>query len=221
VSQNQGQPPDDLPPDQLGLPPPSDIAIKADASARKAGKHLIVLSVLAVIGLAALAVIFREELEDFEEYGYLGAFFISILSGGTIIVYVPGVPVVFTLGGLVSLPFLVGIAAGLGEGLGAFTFYVAGRGGHSLLTEKQRSNKVYRTVEGWMTRHGLLTLFLASAIYNPVFSAIAATAGATRYSLWKFYLSCAAGKIVKGTYTAYLGAWGLAYILEWFHISLD
>jgi membrane protein DedA with SNARE-associated domain len=221
ASHETNEPHEDFSPNQPELPTASDIAINGSVPPKKVGKPILVLSVLFIIGLAAMAVLFRDQLRDFEEYGYLGAFVISILSGGTIIVYVPGVPVVFTLGGLVSFPFLVGIAAGAGEALGAFTFYLAGRGGQSLLTEKQKSNRVYSKVEGWMTRHGFLTLFLASAIYNPVFSVIAATAGAIRYPVWKFYLSCAMGKIVKATYTAYLGAWGLGYILEWFHISLD
>lgn len=187
---------------------------------KKAAKYLIILSVLFIVGIAALAVVFREDVKDFHEYSYLGAFLISVMSGGTIIVPVPGVPVIFALGGIVPYPFLVGIAAGLGEGLGAFNFYLAGRGGRSFLTEKHRSNRVYSRVEGWMTRRGYLILFLGSAIFNPAFALIGATAGAMRMPPWKFYLVCAAGKVIKGTYVAYLGMWGLGYIVEWFGISL-
>jgi uncharacterized membrane protein YdjX (TVP38/TMEM64 family) len=98
--------------------------------------YLIIISGLVVIGIAALAVAFRGELANFKEYGYLGAFLISLMAAATIIIYVPGVPVVFDLGGLLPNPFFVGLAAGLGEAIGEFTGYLAGRGGHVFLKEK-------------------------------------------------------------------------------------
>jgi membrane protein YqaA with SNARE-associated domain len=186
---------------------------------RKTGRYLILLSALLVIAIAALAVIYRSELKDFKEYGYLGAFVVSFMAGATIIVYVPGVPLVFALGGLLPYPFLVGIAAGLGEALGEFTGYLAGRGSGSFLKNQKpgRAQRLYSRIEGWMTKHGYLTLFLASAVFNPFFDLIGATAGATRMPPWKFYIVVAAGKIVKGTYVAYLGMLGMDYILRWFH----
>ena len=194
---------------------------KYQATRKKASKYLIVASLLFVVGLAALAVVFRDDLRTFHQYSYPGAFIISVMSGGTIIVPIPGIPVIFALGGIVPYPFLVGLAAGLGEALGAFTFYVGGRGGQSMLTEKQRNSGVYTRLDRWMTSRGSLTLFVASAIFNPVFSVISAMAGATRFPAWKFYVACAAGKTVKGMYVAYLGAWGLGHVLGWFGISLD
>ena len=59
-----------------------------------------------------------------------------------------------------------------------------------------------------MAKRGYLTVFLASAVFNPFFMFFGATAGATRMAPWKFYLASAAGKIVKATYVAYLGALG-------------
>jgi len=188
---------------------------------RKASKYLVVFSVLFIIGMAALAVVYRDELKHFQEYGYLGAFVISIMSGGTLIVPIPGVPIIFALGGILSYPFLVGLCAGAGEGLGACNFYMAGRGGHTYVPEKQRSNRFYAWVERWMTRHGYITLFLGSAIFNPAFSLIGLMAGASKMPLWKFYLVCAAGKAVKGTYVAYLGTLGMGFVLEWFGIDLN
>ena len=73
----------------------------------------------------SLAVVFREDIERiignierYEKYAYIIAFVVNFMAGATVIVYVPGVPVVFALGGIVHYPFLVGIAAGLGEALG-------------------------------------------------------------------------------------------------------
>ncbi len=184
---------------------------------RRYGWYLIVLSVLMMIGIAALAVIFRDDWRDFKEYGYLGAFVVSFMAGATVIVYVPGVPLVFALGGLLPYPFLVGIAAGLGEAAGEFTGYLAGRGGSSYLENQKPGlgQRLYRRVEGWMKAHPYLTLFVASAVFNPFFDLVGATAGATRMAPWKFYGIVAVGKIVKGTYVAYLGMMGMSRILDW------
>jgi membrane protein YqaA with SNARE-associated domain len=150
------------------------------------------------------------------------------MAGATVIVYVPGVPTVFALGGIVRFPFVIGIVAGLGEALGGFTGYMLGRGGESYLKEPQSNGriqrafqKIYSRIDGWMGKRGYLTVFLASAIFNPFYMFFGATAGATRMSPWKYYLASAAGKIVKATYVAYLGHWGMGYILEWLHISTE
>jgi membrane protein YqaA with SNARE-associated domain len=189
---------------------------------RKAAWYMIGISAVAVIGIAALAVIYSDEVRNLEEYGYAGAFVISFMAGATIIVYVPGVPVVFALGGILPYPFLVGIAAGLGEALGEFTGYLPGRGSRSFLQNQKpgRGQRVYARVEGWMKKRGYLTLFLASAVFNPFFDLFGATAGATRMTPWKFYLVCAAGKAVKGTYVAYLGMLALGPVLEFFGYKL-
>ena len=222
VGEDKQRPSSKLPSDPLKLPTNANVlGENRQEPSKKAAKYLIMLSALFIIGIAALAVVFREEVADFHQYSYLGAFLISVMSGGTVIVPVPGVPVIFTLGGIVPYPFLVGLAAGLGEGLGAFNFYLAGRAGQSFLTEKHKRNRVYSRVEGWMTKRGYLILFLGSAIFNPAFALIGATAGAMRMPAWKFYLVCATGKAVKGIYVAYLGMWGLGYILDWFGIDLQ
>lgn len=79
--------------------------------------------------LMAMAVIYYWEwVRGLEAYGYLGAFLISILGGATIIVPVPMLAVVFALGAVMKYTWLVGIANGLGETLGALTIYMTGYG---------------------------------------------------------------------------------------------
>ena len=50
-----------------------------------------------VIGIAALAVAFSEELTNFKEYGYFGAFLVSLMAAATFIIYVLGMLVIFAL----------------------------------------------------------------------------------------------------------------------------
>ena len=202
---------------------------------RKRGWYLILLSVLLIVAIGVLAVVFKNDLKDiirdierYEKYAYIIAFVVNFMAGATVIVYVPGVPTVFALGGIVQFPFVVGIVAGLGEALGGFTGYMLGRGGESYLKEPQSNGriqrafqKIYSRIDSWMGKRGYLTVFLASAIFNPFYMFFGATAGATRMAPWKYYLASAAGKIVKATYVAYLGHWGMGYILEWLHISTE
>ena len=59
--------------------------------------YLIILSALLFIGIAALAVAFGVETANFKEYGYLGAFVVSLMATVALIIYVPGMLVIFAL----------------------------------------------------------------------------------------------------------------------------
>jgi membrane protein YqaA with SNARE-associated domain len=206
-----------------------------DGQARKPRKrswYLILLSVLLIVAIGVLAVAYKEDLQrivqnidEYQNYAYAIAFVVNFMAGATVIVYVPGVPTVFALGGIVPFPLIVGIVAGLGEALGGFTGYMLGLGGESYLKEPgngriQRAfQKIYSRIDSWMGKRGWVTVFLASAIFNPFYMFFGATAGATGMPPWKYYLASAAGKIVKATYVAYLGAWGMGYILGWLGIK--
>ncbi len=188
------------------------------------GWYLTVLAGMIVLGIAVAAVIFRGKVADFRSLGYLGAFLISILAASTVIFYIPGVPVIFALGGIVSFPsnplhpLFVGLAAGLGEATGTLTWYLAGRGGHDFL--RQKHEQAYFRVERWIRTRGSLTFFVSSAVFNPLFSLIGISAGALRFPPLKYFLLCWAGKTVKTTGIAFLGWWGLGYILGWFGITV-
>jgi membrane protein YqaA with SNARE-associated domain len=179
--------------------------------------YLSLVAAAIVLTLIVLAVIYRDKLEDLQGYGYFGVFVVCILAGGTVIVPVPGLPMVFTMGGILT-PYYVGLAAGLGEGVGVLTAYMAGRGGRK--TFETRFYSSYIKIEGWMKQRGTLFLFLSSSVLNPFFVLIGATAGAMRFPLWKFFFACCAGKTVKGMWVAYLGSWGLPTILRWLGISV-
>lgn len=179
--------------------------------------YLTIIGGALFIGIAIAAVIFRHELQDFRSFGYLGAFVISLMASSIIIIYVPGVPVVFALGGLLN-PVFVGLAAGLGEGIGEFTGYLIGRGRRN--ATKYTKNKYYLMAERWMNKRGFLTIFAASSVINPVFDFFGISAGLMGYPSRRFFLACWAGKTVKDIIIAFIGYWGLGYILGWLGISL-
>jgi membrane protein DedA with SNARE-associated domain len=171
-------------------------------------------------------VLLREHLKDFAEFGYLGAFLIAFLCSATVILGVPTLPVMFALGGVLN-PFYVGLAAGAGEAMGELIIYTAGRTGHAFFLKDRfieaQTNKeargIYPRLQRWIHAKGAWALFLASAVFNPFFSLISATAGATRFPVVRFLVVVWAGKTVKWTLVAIVGYAILDRILGlWFNI---
>ncbi len=171
----------------------------------------VVLSLL----MAVAVVYFWEFIRTLEEYGYLGAFLISILGGATIIIPVPMLAVVFALGGVLT-PYWIGVAAGLGETVGALTIYMTGHGGGAALSNIKHGKvqAAYSRLMHWMERRGSWTLFILAAVLNPFFYPAALAAGAMRFGLRRYFLICLAGKLIKGITVAYAGYWGLRGLLR-------
>jgi uncharacterized membrane protein YdjX (TVP38/TMEM64 family) len=173
-----------------------------------------IIGVVVTLFMAVAVVYFWEFVRALEGLGYLGAFLISILGGATIIVPVPMLAVVFALGGVLT-PYWVGLAAGLGETLGALIIYMTGHGaGTALFSSNGKLQGAYLRVMRLMERRGSLTLFLLSAILNPFFYPAALAAGASRFGMRRYFLICFAGKTIKGFTVAYAGYWGLRWLLR-------
>jgi len=180
----------------------------------KAAYILGIIGVVATLFMAVAVVYFWEFVRTLEGYGYVGAFLISILGGATIIVPVPMLAVVFALGGVLT-PYWVGLAAGLGETLGALIIYMTGHGaGTALFSSNGKLQGAYLRIMKLMEQRGSLTLFLLSAILNPFFYPAALAAGASRFGMRKYFLICFAGKTIKGFTVAFAGYWGLRGLLR-------
>ncbi|MGD9115890.1 MAG: VTT domain-containing protein [Dehalococcoidia bacterium] len=184
-----------------------------------------------LVAVALVVVVFRygDELRAFEEYGYLGAFLISVFGGATIIVPIPMTPVVFALGTVMKPefapymgPILVGAAAGLGETVGGISIYMTGYGGGTALynMKEGKVKSAYKRMMGWVERRGSLTLFVLSAVVNPFFYPAALAAGALRFGLKRYIFICLLGKTIKGITVASAGYWGLGSILRAFGVAI-
>ena len=185
-----------------------------------------------VLTIAIIAIVVRY-IDDIQTlrgwYGYVGAFFIGIFGGATYIAPVPMLPTIFILGTVIRPsfapylgPVFIGLAAGLGETIGALTIYMTGYGGGAAIssTKHPKVQAIYSRIMGWMERRGTLVLFIFSAVINPFFYPIAFTAGATRYSLRKYIIICLIGKTIKGITIAAAGYWGLGSILRAWGVPL-
>ena len=171
--------------------------------------------------LAILVVVYWQSFQEMAGYSYLGMFFISIIGGATVIIPVPSLALQFTMGAVLH-PAIIGAVAGLGTGIGGTLIYLFGRSGRKLFSYTEFSINKYDNfitrllsrITGWTQRRGSLTVFLMSAVLNPVFFPMALAIGASRFKLWRFFTMCWAGNTVKSIIIAHLGYYGLGSLLR-------
>jgi len=193
-------------------------------SARRSILLGIIGGVLTVLMVAAI-IYYNDELRELQEWGYVGAFVISILGGATVIVPVPTNLVIIGLASTLGNPwqvFLLGIAAAAGEVIGGTTIYLTGQGaGRAISTGKNsRMQKAYERMLHFIGRRGTLALFLVTFIVNPFFYPAAFACGALRMGLKKFIPVITVGKIIKCLTVAYAGYFGLKWFFHALGISV-
>jgi len=173
-------------------------------------KYKKIIGLILTVFLSAVIFIFRDKLVNFESYGYLGIFVISVLGNATIILPVPVILTAF-LGGGIFNPFLVGLISSFGATIGELTGYIAGRSGRVIV----KDNPKFEKIEKWMARYGLWTIFVLAIIPNPAFDLAGIVSGATKISVRKYFLVTWAGKFIKFLTFAYIGS-GSSKMVETF-----
>ena len=185
-------------------------------------KRLVPLAgLLFGIGIVvAVAVVYKthpgffKNLQDYKNkeslVGYGAVFVISIFLNATIIIPVSNMTVILAMGGILPLPWVVGLVGGLAAGIGEQTAYIVGRSGREVLAK----NKIYLRIERWVNKWGFFAIFLLS-VFPLVFDVAGIIAGAARMSFWKFFLATWLGRTVIYVVVAYLGYYGLK-ALPWF-----
>jgi len=143
----------------------------------------------------------EEQVERFEDWGYLGIFLLSILANATVIIPAPGLIFVFSLAARFD-PLWVGIAAGLGATLGELSGYLAGYSGQAVI----ENQKHYDQLVSWMEKNGPLTVAILAFIPNPLFDLAGMIAGILKMPVARFLFFALLGKIPKMLITAYAGA---------------
>ncbi len=168
---------------------------------------------LALTVACCVAVVFYwDYVRQAQHYGYFGVFVISILAGATVLVPIPGILIVFTLGSVLH-PALIGVVSGLGEAVGSIGIYLSGYSGRKAV--QKLPPEFFGKFSDWIQRRGEMAVFLMSAILNPLFYPFTAIAGMLRFGLVKFFFLCWGGKALKNMVIAYAGYFGLRSILRW------
>lgn len=199
--------------------------LKETLTGKKSAKWLYIIGISGIIItilMAVAIVIYKDEVKDLQSYGYFGAFFISLLGGATVIVPVPMLAIVFALGGVMPMPWLVAIAAALGELLGALSIYITGRSaGHAISSRAHgKIQKIYDKLLNLIRRRGAIVLFVVTSIVNPFFYPAAFAAGALKFGIKKYIPIVLAGKLVKSFTVVYAGYFGLKGIFHAIGIDL-
>jgi uncharacterized membrane protein YdjX (TVP38/TMEM64 family) len=175
--------------------------LEAQAPFTKKQKIWRIALLVAVMAFSILLLVYRDQIQHLEAYGYPGIFLLSILTNATVLIPLPGV--VFTSAmGAVFNPFWVAIAAGSGAMLGELSGYMAGVGGQVWLSNLNW----YKRLEIWIKKYNHWPIILLAFIPNPLFDMAGFIAGAGKVPLWKFLLFTWIGKVAKMLLFAYLGA---------------
>ncbi len=187
--------------------------------ARKWAYIIGIVGIILTIAMAVAVFVWGKEIEQMKQYGYLGAFVISVLGGATIIIPVPMLAVVFALGAAMNDPWsalLLSVSAALGELVGAMTIYMTGHGaGRAISSSKHgRLQATYERMLGLMERRGPLTLFIVASVINPFFYPAALAAGALRFGVKRYIFIVLAGKLIKCATVVYAGYFGLKGIFR-------
>ena len=191
------------------------------ATTKRSAIVLAITGVVLTIAMFVAIIVFEDKVKVMQQWGYLGAFLISILGGATIIIPVPMLAVVAALAaalGSVGEAALLGLSAAAGELLGALIIYYTGRGAGTAITsnKQNRIQKVFDKMVGFIERRGALALFAVTFIINPLFYPAAFVCGAIKFKISKFLLVVAIGKLIKCmtvVYAAYFGLKGLFHAI--------
>jgi membrane protein DedA with SNARE-associated domain len=155
------------------------------------------------VGITAGIAIFasRFDIEQLRQYGYPGVFLASLLANATI--------------ASLALPnewWLVALVGAVGEALGESTAYLAGYGGSGVIENRH----MYQRLHTWMERHGMATVFVLSAIPNPLIDLAGLAAGASKYPYYKFIAACWLGKSIKTLIICWAAISSATWLLRFF-----
>lgn len=206
-----------------GLTENNTVSEKTNKKSTKAAYILGGLGIILTVLMALAIVVFKEEVQALQQYGYMGAFFISILGGATIIIPVPMLAIVFALGGVMPSPWLVAISAALGETVGALTIYMTGHSAGRVISSSKLGGgfqKAYERMLGLIERRGAITLLAVTSVINPFFYPAAFACGALKFGLGKYAVIVFTGKTIKCMTVVYAGYFGLKGLFHLIGVDL-
>ena len=164
----------------------------------------LAFSICITLAAAPLAIFITQQTDELGKYGLLAypiLFVGQALMAATLFLPAPGLAFVAAAGAVLD-PLWVGIVAGLGSATGELTGYLLGYYGRRAVPTD--TSRVWRLTERGFRRWGFIALIVLAFIPNPAFDALGILAGGLRYPLGRFWLSTAAGKILKFLGISYL-----------------
>ena len=185
---------------------------------------LLALFLIVIIALAAVFVA-REDLYAMlrdiwvrgtrGEFGYPGIFLLSFIGAASVIVPIPYTIVLLTISApqFGFNPLLLAIIAGFGAAVGELVGYGLGYAGRRVVSKKydHRLNTMLRIFD----RFGMPAVFIFALTPLPD-DLLFIPLGLMRYSLWKAFIPCVAGKFLMSLIIVHVGsAAGQTFAENW------
>lgn len=161
-----------------------------------------VLTLVGTIALTIGLVLLPFDPSSLGTYGYGVLFVLTLLSSATVVLPSPALAAALQASKTLD-PLAVGLIGGLAAGIGEATGYLAGKSGTEVARLRERP--LGRRVERYVTRWGMLTVFVLAAIPLPLIDLAGIAAGALGIPFWRFEAACIAGKTVRFLLVAFAG----------------
>ena len=209
--------------------------IKIRRIGAKRALAISILSLIVIISVGGTVWLLKNwyYMDIIARQGFIGLFVISLFAGSPIPVPTPNLILTFTMGSVLN-PLLVALVSSFGNAIGNAMIYFVGRGGLAFfknlgLTRKRQGIRVTRfarflyriklpRIREFARKHVLWAVFILGMYPNPLLMTVEMGMGASRYSFWKFFIVCWAGKMVEALVLSYLGYYGLRSILNFFGV---
>lgn len=149
------------------------------------------------------------------DYGYFGAFLISIFGNFTVFFPIPYAITIYAFGSVLN-PLILGLTCGLGSTIGEFSAYMVGWGGRAILEERYGGR--LESAKLLVEEYGMLAIFLFALLPLPD-DLILIPLGVLRYDLRKALISMLIGKTLMCTCVAYAGKYSYSIVAEIFASS--
>ncbi|MCE1252749.1 MAG: VTT domain-containing protein [Anaerolineae bacterium] len=160
-----------------------------------------VLLFILIIAFSLYMVSIKDQIRHLAGFGYPGIFLISLVSSASLFIPVPGVIVASTMGAILN-PIGVAVAAGLGAAIGELSGYLAGFSGQAVI----ENVRMYEQMTVLMKKYGDVMVFILAFIPNPLFDMAGIISGMLKLPIWRFFIWCLLGKILKMLMFAYGGS---------------
>ena len=145
-------------------------------------------------------------------YGYAGAFLISIFGNFTIFFPVPFTITIYAFGATLN-PLLLGLVCGIGSTVGEFSAYLIGAGGRKVI--EGRFEERLESAKRLIQRYGATIIFLFALLPLPD-DVILIPLGVLRYDLKKALGAMFLGKTIMLTFVAYAGRYSYTFVKDLF-----
>jgi membrane protein YqaA with SNARE-associated domain len=153
-------------------------------------KFLSILFIIGVLAISIMIYIYKDKVQTLGNFGYLGVILLCFICNATILAPAPSLVVVVSMA-LVMNPMIVAISGAIGSTLGETVGYYSGYVGKNIIDFD--NNKL----ASWVKKYGTPVVFIFAVIPLPLFDIIGLASGYLRIKLYKFFIACFAGKLIK------------------------